>query len=223
MAKETNTRTEAREGMNMAKEENAQAEVQKNESSAVMQAASTTPGVSSPCKSSQAKIDQTVMFKCSYGLYIVSTSTSDLDAGCIINTTTQVTSKPIRVMVAINNENVTCEAIKETGHFALSILDQTADLIFIGRFGFRNSREFKKFKDVSTKKTILGDIYTPEHSCGILVCSVEQTIPCATHTLFIAEIKEAEPLSNETPLTYAYYHEGLKGKTPPKASSYQGE
>ncbi len=169
------------------------------------------------------QLDPTVMFKCSYGLYTISTSTSDLDAGCIINTTTQVTSAPIRVMTAVNNENETCKAIKETGHFALSILDQSADLPFIGRFGFRNSNEFKKFADIPAEKTSLGDIYTPEHSCGILTCLVEKTIPCGTHTLFIAEVKDAKSLSDETPLTYAYYHKELKGKTPPKASSYQAE
>ena len=40
--------------------------------------------------------------------------------------------------------------------------------------------------------------------------------------LFIGEVEDAERLSGETPLTYDYYHKVLKGKTPPKASSYQG-
>ena len=33
---------------------------------------------------------------------------------------------------------------------------------------------------------------------------------------------QMQKLSDEEPLTYSYYHSTLKGKTPPKASSYQG-
>ena len=43
-----------------------------------------------------------------------------------------------------------------------------------------------------------------------------------THLLFVGEVEDAERLSDETPLTYDCYHKVLKGKTPPKASSYQG-
>lgn len=47
-------------------------------------------------------------------------------------------------------------------------------------------------------------------------------MPSEIHLLFIGEVEDAERLSDETPLTYDYYHKVLKGKTPPKASSYQG-
>ena len=43
-----------------------------------------------------------------------------------------------------------------------------------------------------------------------------------THYLFIGEVSDARKLSDEEPITYGYYHTTLKGKTPPKASSYQG-
>jgi hypothetical protein len=39
----------------------------------------------------------------------------------------------------------------------------------------------------------------------------------------VGEVKDAEVLCNETPMTYTYYHTVLKGKTPPKASSFVGE
>ena len=38
--------------------------------------------------------------------------------------------------------------------------------------------------------------------------------------MFIADVTAAEVLSDNAPMTYAYYHSTLKGKTPPKASSY---
>jgi hypothetical protein len=40
--------------------------------------------------------------------------------------------------------------------------------------------------------------------------------------VFVGEVADAEVLSDAEPLTYAYYHSVLKGKTPPKASSYVG-
>ncbi len=42
------------------------------------------------------------------------------------------------------------------------------------------------------------------------------------HLLFIGDVVDARKLSDAEPLTYAYYHAVLKGKTPPKASSYRG-
>jgi hypothetical protein len=39
----------------------------------------------------------------------------------------------------------------------------------------------------------------------------------------VGEVKDAEVLSDVTPMTYGYYHSVLKGKTPPKASSFIGE
>ena len=168
-------------------------------------------------------VDPTVLFTLSYGLYIVSSASEDGDAGCIINTATQVTSSPIQVMVALNKDNVTCQRIVESGHFALTMLDETSDMPFIGRFGFRNSNDFKKFEGIECRRDEFGDPWTPEHACGMLGCAVAQTVDVGTHLLFVGEVTETEHLSKEKPLTYAYYHGVLKGKTPPKASSYVAE
>lgn len=174
-------------------------------------------------KQKEEKLDKTVLFKHTYGLYIVSSTSPEGSAACVINTATQVTSDPVRITIAVNNDNQTCNIIKQSGHFALSILDQSADMLFIGRFGFRSSRDFDKFEGIKTATDSLGNIYTPEHSCGLLDCVVEETIPCGTHTIFLAQVVAAKSLSSEKPLTYEYYHTVLKGKTPPKASSYAGD
>ena len=64
--------------------------------------------------------------------------------------------------------------------------------------------------------------YVPEHVAALFSCRLIDTVDVGTHLLFIGEVEDAERLSDETPLTYDYYHKVLKGKTPPKASSYQG-
>ena len=41
-----------------------------------------------------------------------------------------------------------------------------------------------------------------------------------THTIFVGELVDARLLGEGRPMTYAYYREVLRGKTPPTAPSY---
>ncbi len=54
----------------------------------------------------------------------------------------------------------------------------------------------------------------------MLACKVVGTLDVGTHTIFVGEVVDAEVLSDDTPMTYSYYHTVLKGKTPAKASSF---
>ena len=42
----------------------------------------------------------------------------------------------------------------------------------------------------------------------------------ATHTVFLGEVTDAGNLKKETPMTYKYYHEVVKGKAPKNAPTY---
>ena len=168
-------------------------------------------------------IDPTAMFSMSYGLYVVSAGTDEQKSGCVINTAVQVTATPIRLSVAVNKENVTADVIKAAGAFAVTAIDQTADMPFIGNFGFRTSANYDKFEKYEMALTEAGTPYCPEHACAMYDCKLIDTVDVGTHYLFIGEVVQTEKLSAETPLTYSYYHTTLKGKTPPKASSYQAE
>lgn len=166
-------------------------------------------------------IDPTVMFSMSYGLYVVSAEADGLRAGCIVNTAVQVTAAPIRLSVAVNKENVTAGVIEKAGAFAVTVLDQTADMPYIGNFGFRTSANYDKFERYGAAVSETGSPYCPEHACAMCACKLIDTVDVGTHYLFVGEVVQTEKLSAEPPLTYAYYHGALKGKTPPKASSYQ--
>ena len=168
-------------------------------------------------------IDQTAMFAMSYGLYVVSAEADGLKAGCVVNTAVQVTADPIRLSVAVHKDNVTAGAIARAGAFAVTALDQTADMPYIGNFGFRSSDTYDKFATYRTAVSEVGSPYCPEHVCAVYGCRLIDTVDVGTHCLFIGEVEQAELLSGEPPLTYAYYHSTLKGKTPPKASSYLAE
>ena len=167
-------------------------------------------------------MDLSAFFKMSYGLYVVSAEADGRRAGCVVNTAVQVTSQPPRVSVAVNKENVTACVIEAAGAFTVTAIDKTADMPYIGNFGFRSSDTYDKFEKYGCETSAVGSPYSPEHVCALLACRLVDTVDVGTHFLFIGEVVDAQVLSDEEPLTYSYYHAVLKGKTPPKASSYQG-
>ena len=167
-------------------------------------------------------MDLSAFFKMSYGLYVVSAEADGRRAGCVVNTAVQVTSQPPRVSVAVNKENVTADVIEAAGAFTVTAIDKTADMPYIGNFGFRSSDTYDKFEKYGCETSAVGSPYSPEHVCALLACRLVDTVDVGTHFLFIGEVVDAQVLSDEEPLTYSYYHAVLKGKTPPKASSYQG-
>ena len=161
-------------------------------------------------------MDKTAFFTMTSGLYVVSAAAGDHKAGCVVNTAVQVTSSPARISVAVNKENFTAGVIADAGAFAVTVIDQTADMIYIGNFGFRTSANFDKFERYEERQTALGMPYVPEHATALFSCRLVKTIDVGTHLLFVGEVEDAQKLSDETPLTYDYYHKVLKGKTPPR-------
>ena len=157
----------------------------------------------------------------SYGLYIVTATDGGKNSGCVVNTFGQVTSKPAQVSVAINKENFTCKVVESAGVFEASVLTQSATMELIGRFGFRSSADTDKFADTAHSTDELGIPYVTEHAAARFRVKVVNQVDLGTHILFIGQVEQAERLSDEAPMTYAYYHEVKGGKTPPKASSYE--
>ena len=169
-------------------------------------------------------IDRSAFHQLSYGLYIVTAVDSNgRKVGCVANTFQQVASEPPIVSVSLNKDNTTTKAIIDTGKFAVSVLDTTADMELIGRFGFRSSLEIDKFED--TEHTIC-EYELPRvkaSSVATFAVEVRERVDVGTHYMFIGPVVSAEKLSDSEPMTYSYYHQVLKGKTPPKAASYDEE
>ena len=167
-------------------------------------------------------MDASALFKFSSGLYVVSADpgAGERAAACLVNTGLQVTSAPLQVSVTVNKENFTCGAVERAGHFSLAVVDESADMLFVGRFGFRTSADFDKYDGIASAVAATGDPYPAEHVCSYVACNVVQTVDVGTHLTFVGEVVDAGNLSGVPPMTYAYYHTTLKGKTPPKASSY---
>lgn len=168
-------------------------------------------------------MDASALHRFSSGLYVVSACAGDDVGACVVNTGLQLTSDPLQVAVTLNKENHTTDVLRAAGHFCLAVLSQTADMPFVGRFGFRSSADFDKFEGIGAARASTGDPYPTEHVCAFVACGVEQVLDVGTHLLFVGRVMDAGLLADEPPLTYAYYHQVLKGKTPPRASSYVPE
>lgn len=168
-------------------------------------------------------MDPKALFKFQSGLYVVSARAGEDVGACIINTGLQLTSDPIQVEVVVNKQNYTEGVIERAGHFALTAITEAANMLYVGRFGFRTSADYNKFEGIESDETILGDPYVPENAACVLACEVVQTLDVGTHMIFVGEVKDAKVLSDDASMTYNYYHTVLKGKTPAKASSFIGE
>lgn len=154
-----------------------------------------------------------------YGIYIVTTACDGQKNGMIVNTVFQVTAQPARVAISVNKDCLTHELISKSKVFAAMPIDEKATLPFIGIFGFRTGRTFDKFAKVPYKMGFLGCPIVEEHTLSYLEVEVQQQVDEGTHTLFIGEVKDVGILNPDgKAMTYDYYHQVIKGKTPKGAT-----
>ena len=165
-------------------------------------------------------MDITTLFNLSYGLFIIGAKDGERNVGCVVNTVSQATSKPVTLTVCINKDNYTNACVKKTKEFTVSILSERIKESIIGVFGFSSGRDRDKFSEAPYALTPSGMPYVKEGVTGYIQCKVINFVDNYTHTVFIAEVQEAENLSKEPPMTYAYYHKVIKGKTPKNAPGF---
>ena len=168
-------------------------------------------------------LDRQVFAHLSYGLYIVTSALDGKLNGQIVNTVLQVTSEPPRVAVIINKNNLTHEFIEKSRVFGASVLDTSTPMTFIGLFGFRSGRTEDKLSKVQFMQGTTGAPLVTEHGLSVLEARVIDEVDVGTHTLFVGDVVAAEVLRSGEPLTYAYYHTHLKGKSPKAAPTYNPE
>jgi ferric-chelate reductase [NAD(P)H] len=166
-------------------------------------------------------VDRKVFRDLSYGLYIVTSRDGERLNGQIINTAIQVTSDPPRVAVIINKKDLTHEFIDKSKVFAISVLDEEAPMTFIGLFGFRSGRDIDKLSKTQFREGITQCPILTEHILSVLEARVTDQIDLGSHTIFIGETVHSEVLRDGRPMTYTYYHQTLKGKSPPAAPTFE--
>ena len=157
-------------------------------------------------------MNRKALYDLSYGVFVLATRAGDRVNACITNTCIQVASDPTRIAIAVLNKNYTCELIKESGVFCLTLLSNAVNPETISHFGFQSGRDVDKFEGMSPDTDANGVPYLSWASCSYISGKVLSAQDLGSHTLFIAEVVEAEKLGESEPLTYAYYQANLKPK-----------
>ncbi len=167
-------------------------------------------------------MDKAAFYKLSYGLYVVSSRKDDLFNGQIANTTFQVTSEPPTIAVGINKQNLTYEYIKASGKFAVSVLSKLAPMQLIGLLGFKCGRDINKFENLNIRLGKTGVPIVLDNTIAYIEAEVVNEMDCGSHTIFVGQVRDCGILNaDEEPMTYAYYHEVKRGKSPKTAPTYQ--
>ena len=130
-------------------------------------------------------MDQTVMYKLTYGLFVLTAKEGEKDNGCIVNTVSQVTVTPNRIAVAVNKESYTHDMIVRTG-------------------------VFNKAAGITFSRAENGVIYLAEETNAYLSAKVVTMTDLGTHTLFLADVTGGAVLSQDASVTYAYYQANIK-------------
>lgn len=183
----------------------------------------TMPKSFAPTEVAPAGIDNSAFFKLSYGLFVLTARDGEKDNGCIINTVTQLTDTPKRITIAVNKQNLTHDMILKTGVFNVSVLTEEVPFKVFQHFGFQSGRDVDKFADCEVQaRAQNGLMYLPKYTNAFFSAQVIEAKDYGTHTLFIADVTQAQVLSEEKSVTYAYYFEHIKPKPAPVDEQKKG-
>ncbi|HWR24092.1 MAG TPA: flavin reductase family protein [Feifaniaceae bacterium] len=169
-------------------------------------------------------MDPAVLFKLSYGLYVIGVMDGDTPQGCVVNTVFQVTAEGM-LAVSMSKNNYTHRLMQDTGRFSVSILTEATPPRTIGRFGYSSGADVKKFDGLDF--TLRGGLPMLKAECaGYLFCEIVGSHDAGTHTVFFANVydgcmDEACAIKGFPVMTYDYYHKVIKAKAPKNAPTYQ--
>ena len=161
-------------------------------------------------------MDKTALYQISYGLFLLTVRDGEKENGCIVNTVIQCASEPLRLSVCVINKNLTCDILKATGRFNVSVLPETAPFGLFRHYGMQSGRDVDKFAgDNATPRLELNGIRYLPFAPAVFACRVVSSKDLGSHTLFIAEVEDAIRQNDLPPATYAYYQSSIK-PAPPK-------
>ena len=162
-------------------------------------------------------VDNSALFKISYGLYVLTANENGRDNGCIINTAQLLTDNPRRITVAVNKKNLTHDMMMSTGKFNISVLTDKAPFQTYKDFGFVSGRDKEKIADapIEFARSENGVVYLTENVNAFISGKVIDSKDYGSHTLFTAEVTEARIIGEGDSVTYDIYQKHIKPKPAP--------
>ncbi len=161
-----------------------------------------------------------ILSSLSYGMFAIGVRGDRAPNACIVNTVMQISSLPMTIAVSINHNNYTNECIKKYGEFTVSVLSEDTTGTAIGALGYTSGRDTDKLANVKYKILREGAPVIQENICCWFLCKVVNVVETVTHTIFIAEPRAGSEKINGKPMTYDYYRNVIKGKSPKYAPTY---
>lgn len=166
------------------------------------------------------EINKKIFHKLTSGMYAVSSSHNGKNNSFIANTVFQLTSKPPIIAVSVAKKNLTHELIKESKAFTISILSEDSPMRLIGGLGFKSGNNEDKLRLLKIKYGLTGAPIVLDNSIGYVEAKLKDSIDLGTHTLFIGDIILSKVYNEESPMTYEFYHEVKKGKSPDSCPAF---
>lgn len=168
----------------------------------------------------QPELDPKALFKIGYGLYVVTSNDGKKDNGLIVNTVSQLTDTPLRVVVNINKLNYSHDVIKKTGILNVNCLNVEAPFSVFQQFGFASGRDKDKFEGEEVLRSENGLRVLTKYVNAFFSLKVEQYVDLGTHGMFICTVTESKTINNVETMTYNYYQANVKPKPETKKKGY---
>lgn len=165
-------------------------------------------------------MDKTVLYDLTYGLYAIGVKDGERNCGCIVNTVFQISNDGPIIAISMNKENYTYDLIKKNKVFSVSILSEKTNPKVINRLGFVSGKDHDKWQEFAYESWNNLPI-VKEHCTGYMKCEVITMVETFTHFVILSKVVDALKGEKEIAMTYAYYHNVIKGKAPKKAPTYQ--
>jgi flavin reductase (DIM6/NTAB) family NADH-FMN oxidoreductase RutF len=156
-------------------------------------------------------MDNKSFFKISYGVFIAGVEYEGKLNACVVNTATQATSEPAKMLVTMLKTNLTTEMVLKKKSLSISIIGLQCPLDTISAFGLRSGRNADKFENVKYFIDANGNPYIEEGMVARFTCEVDQAIELSTHYVFILNASNAVSVSDADPMTYADYRKIKSG------------
>ena len=130
----------------------------------------------------------------------------------------------MQIAVTVNKGNYTHDLIKDSCVFNVSMLTTETPMKVFEHFGFQSGRKVNKFAGCETEHRAVNHVlYIPKYTNAYLACRVNKSIDFGTHTMFIADVLDAQVLSDKLSVTYDYYQKNIKPKPQPAEKPKDGK
>ena len=127
-----------------------------------------------------------------HGVYVVTTRVGEKINGMTAAWVSQVSLKPLLVMVSIAPPRYSHDLIKESGVLAVNVL--TTEQVELGkRFGYKSGRKVDKCAGLEWLTAATGAPILPQ-AYAYLDLKLVSTYPAGDHTLFVGEVVAAKTL-----------------------------